>query len=310
MVGVLSEKPWWGELEGKPIIIAHRCGCGEAPENTISAVLHSLNSGAKIVQLEVLPARDGTPMVAQSDDLQRLTGQDIKLSETMPNEIPSLVDNIPSYLPGMVKEINTTEYKAEGRQIPTLASVLKVFKETDVNEQAALFVEPFVFDEGFIARVAQDVNEAGVGQRVIVGHPFSAKIQSKIMEAFPDSEILLTLSQCLWLGILFRIGFLSRDRVPKNRVLNINYPSGTLTENVLKLFPIFSLIRYFFIITNFLLGFLVFRKNFVEFVQSEGCPISAFVVNDEKSWQELLRLGVRAIMTDIPKQGVDFLNRQ
>eukprot|EP01024_Parvocaulis_polyphysoides_P016164 TRINITY_DN17171_c0_g2_i1.p1 TRINITY_DN17171_c0_g2~~TRINITY_DN17171_c0_g2_i1.p1 ORF type:complete len:365 (-),score=34.42 TRINITY_DN17171_c0_g2_i1:899-1993(-) len=215
---------WWGDINSKPIIVAHRCGCGEAPENTTISCQQAITAGSSIIQVEVIPAKDGTPMVAQSDDLTRLTGKELKMSQLSVEEIPPLQQKISSFIPGLFPDLDTTNFSKENIYIPTLKSLLEAFVEADTDKKCALFVEPFVYDVKFIAKVAQVINEVGIGDRIIVGHPREATIQKKIIEIFPESQILLTMNQCLWMGFLFRLGFFPPEKVPKNRVINVFYP--------------------------------------------------------------------------------------
>eukprot|EP01024_Parvocaulis_polyphysoides_P016167 TRINITY_DN17171_c0_g2_i5.p1 TRINITY_DN17171_c0_g2~~TRINITY_DN17171_c0_g2_i5.p1 ORF type:complete len:310 (-),score=50.73 TRINITY_DN17171_c0_g2_i5:1164-2093(-) len=298
---------WWGDINSKPIIVAHRCGCGEAPENTTISCQQAITAGSSIIQVEVIPAKDGTPMVAQSDDLTRLTGKELKMSQLSVEEIPPLQQKISSFIPGLFPDLDTTNFSKENIYIPTLKSLLEAFVEADTDKKCALFVEPFVYDVKFIAKVAQVINEVGIGDRIIVGHPREATIQKKIIEIFPESQILLTMNQCLWMGFLFRLGFFPPEKVPKNRVINVFYPVKDFQSALKKVVPL--LFFYVFILLGFLAKLLIFKKDFVEFVQKNGCPITAFVINSEEDWQKLSDLGVRGILTDYPQKCKQFLDK-
>eukprot|EP01025_Chloroclados_australasicus_P019910 TRINITY_DN2093_c0_g1_i2.p1 TRINITY_DN2093_c0_g1~~TRINITY_DN2093_c0_g1_i2.p1 ORF type:complete len:433 (+),score=21.81 TRINITY_DN2093_c0_g1_i2:1298-2596(+) len=300
-----SQKPWWGDVKGKPVVIAHRAGCGEAPENTIAALRHSLRQGASIVQVEVVKTKDGTPIIAQSDNLYRLTGENKNISELTIDEIPPLADKIPPYMDICV-EIDTTDQDEDGKKIPSLRSFLKAFAEEDKDKKAALFVEPFKLDKELIARIAQDINEVGIGSRVIVGHPFDDKIQDLCIQAFPDAEILLTFPQIVRLGVMYFFGLLSSDKVPRNRVINCFFKIKRKAEMTNKL-PF--MVKLFLSFMIFLLSLFVYRKSFAEFVQQNGCPISFFVLNDEEDWVAAQQLGARAVLTDFPKQCQEFIKK-
>eukprot|EP01023_Acetabularia_acetabulum_P037444 TRINITY_DN3551_c0_g1_i2.p2 TRINITY_DN3551_c0_g1~~TRINITY_DN3551_c0_g1_i2.p2 ORF type:complete len:303 (-),score=54.24 TRINITY_DN3551_c0_g1_i2:1004-1912(-) len=296
---------WWGDVKGKPVIIAHRCGCGEAPENTVTACRQALKNGASIIQVEVMPAKDGTPIVAQQDDLKRLTGKNLKLSELSVKEIPPLQQQYSSYLPGLLPEFDTTKYSEEEIQIPTLKMLLEAFAEADAHQKSMLFVEPFQYDVKFIALIAQDINQVGIGERIIVGHPRDASVQKKIIELFPDSQILLTSNQCLWMAFQFRMGLLGPEKVPQNRVFNMYYPSEDFSEAIRNYVPFLMWILFSFI--GYFSKVLVFQKDFVEFIQKHGCPITAYVVNNEKEWKSLAEMGVKGILTDYPERFKNFL---
>src|SRR5437762_2604182 len=56
-----------------PMLIAHRGGSLEAPENTLSAFRHAIAIGAKYVELDVQLSRDGVLVVIHDETLDRTT---------------------------------------------------------------------------------------------------------------------------------------------------------------------------------------------------------------------------------------------
>ncbi|MDD3620717.1 MAG: glycerophosphodiester phosphodiesterase family protein [Desulfobulbaceae bacterium] len=57
----------------KPLIEAHRGDSSNAPENTLAAFKRALGSGVPSIELDVRPARDGTPMVIHDATVDRTT---------------------------------------------------------------------------------------------------------------------------------------------------------------------------------------------------------------------------------------------
>eukprot|EP01025_Chloroclados_australasicus_P021242 TRINITY_DN2230_c0_g1_i10.p1 TRINITY_DN2230_c0_g1~~TRINITY_DN2230_c0_g1_i10.p1 ORF type:complete len:308 (-),score=20.29 TRINITY_DN2230_c0_g1_i10:1135-2058(-) len=299
------EQPWWGNANGKPAIIAHRAGCGEAPENTIAALKHSLKAGASIISIQVRNTKDGIPIIAQMDGLYRLIGEDKNISELTFDEIPPLADKIIPYV-DITAEIDTTSYDQEGREIPTFKSFLYAFVEADPEKKAALLVEPFQADPKLLARIAFDINTVGISDRVILGNTMKSPIIDLCVDAFPDNMILLSIPQILMLGIMYFFGLLSADKVPKNRAIVCSYKIKRQAEMV-NPWPLGW--RLFYILMVFLLSLFVYRKRFIDFVQKNGCPVSFFILNDEEDWIAVQKLGVRAIMTDYPDKCNQFITR-
>ena len=58
---------------GGPILIAHRGGSLEAPENTLAAFQHAIRVGAQYVELDVQMSSDGALVVIHDDTLDRTT---------------------------------------------------------------------------------------------------------------------------------------------------------------------------------------------------------------------------------------------
>jgi glycerophosphoryl diester phosphodiesterase len=57
-------------------VVAHRCGSGVAPENTLAALRAAVRDGADAVEVDVLPSRDGHPVVHHDERLLRTAGLD------------------------------------------------------------------------------------------------------------------------------------------------------------------------------------------------------------------------------------------
>ena len=58
---------------GQPILIVHRGGSLEAPENTLAAFRHAIELGMSYVELDVQMSRDGELVVIHDETLDRTT---------------------------------------------------------------------------------------------------------------------------------------------------------------------------------------------------------------------------------------------
>ncbi|MDQ3928010.1 MAG: glycerophosphodiester phosphodiesterase, partial [Chloroflexota bacterium] len=56
-----------------PLLIAHRGGSLEVPENTLSAFRHAIRAGMRMVELDVQMARDGELVVIHDETVDRTT---------------------------------------------------------------------------------------------------------------------------------------------------------------------------------------------------------------------------------------------
>jgi len=59
-----------------PRVVAHRCGSAAAPENTLAALRAAVRDCADAVEVDVLPSRDGHPVVHHDERLLRTAGLD------------------------------------------------------------------------------------------------------------------------------------------------------------------------------------------------------------------------------------------
>lgn len=56
-----------------PLLVAHRGGAGDAPENTLQAINKALSNGAEAIWLSVQLSKDGVPILYRPADLSALT---------------------------------------------------------------------------------------------------------------------------------------------------------------------------------------------------------------------------------------------
>jgi glycerophosphoryl diester phosphodiesterase len=62
-----------GHAWAAPMVIAHRGGTGDAPENTLAAIRSSLQNGADAIWITVQMSSDGVPVLYRSADVSTLT---------------------------------------------------------------------------------------------------------------------------------------------------------------------------------------------------------------------------------------------
>lgn len=68
--------PWDDAKCGRPMVMSHRAGGNEAPENTLAALRHAEKAGSRVMQMDILPTADGTPVVFHDINMKRATGVD------------------------------------------------------------------------------------------------------------------------------------------------------------------------------------------------------------------------------------------
>lgn len=115
--------PWRGTAS-TPLIVSHRAGGNEAPENTIAALRAAQKAGSRVMQMDVLLSEDGIPVVFHDKQLKRATGIDKTINTVPAAELPFLKEHLPALLDEKVV-INTRDFGAPGYTIPTLHQLLE-----------------------------------------------------------------------------------------------------------------------------------------------------------------------------------------
>ncbi|VVD94352.1 Glycerophosphodiester phosphodiesterase [Pandoraea iniqua] len=67
--------------QASPLIVAHRGGTGDTPENTVQAFTNALQNGAQALWMTVQVTRDGVPVMYRPADLSALTDGKGKLAD-------------------------------------------------------------------------------------------------------------------------------------------------------------------------------------------------------------------------------------
>jgi len=101
-----------------PLVLAHRGGAREAPENTLLALHHAVGSGADGIELDVRLAADGTAIVFHDEDLQRFASPARTRLQGA-----SRIDELPSS-ELLAADLGRRRRRFRGTRIPTLAEAL------------------------------------------------------------------------------------------------------------------------------------------------------------------------------------------
>lgn len=101
-----------------PAVIAHRGFAGVAPENTIAAVRLAADRGASMVEIDVQPAADGTPVVVHDERLGgRRDGRPLTDATGRVWETP-------------LEDVLAAEVLGSGETVPTLSALLEALPPT------------------------------------------------------------------------------------------------------------------------------------------------------------------------------------
>ncbi len=102
-----------------PLIVAHRGGTGDFPENTAVAITHAVENGAGAVWLTVQLSRDGVPVLYRPKDLSALSDRSGPVSALTAADLAAV--NV-GY--SFKAKDGTTPFRSTAATVPTLASAL------------------------------------------------------------------------------------------------------------------------------------------------------------------------------------------
>ena len=156
-----------------PLIIAHRGGALEAPENTMPAFEHGLKVGADWLELDVTLSADGEVVVIHDDTLERTTDGEGAVSAQPLAALRALDAGRPTWTDAQKERlalfnVPLPEFgdRFAGTPVPTLAEVLKL-------PGARIMIEMKKVPPQQVRELAQKtvaaVADAGAHDRVILG---------------------------------------------------------------------------------------------------------------------------------------------
>jgi glycerophosphoryl diester phosphodiesterase len=108
----------------EPMIIAHRAGTGDFPENTVLAISNAVASGVDGVWLTVQVSSDGVPVLYRPADLAALTDGAGPVSSKTAEQLQQLNAGWNFTAPGDFPENTGHPYRQEPTPIPTLEQAI------------------------------------------------------------------------------------------------------------------------------------------------------------------------------------------
>lgn len=128
----LGPKPPFAGVNG-PLIIAHRGGSLEAPENTLAAIRHAVAAGSDWQEIDVTLSADDQVVVIHDDTVDRTTDGHGPVGDKPLSELKRLCAGRPTWSPaglerlaalGVQPQVFAERYSAE--RIPLLSEVLAI----------------------------------------------------------------------------------------------------------------------------------------------------------------------------------------
>ena len=185
-------KPPVFRRDGRPILIGHRGGSLEVPENTMAAFRHSRDLGLDWFELDVRLASDG-PVVCHDEHLRRVAqGNPMTVGHSSLSELRSV--NVGSPVPS---DYAQTQLRELGLPIPNFGDAFPEERIPTLGEalsladQIGIMVEMKAGDYGtaLADETVASIRASGVEERVLVGS-FDVDLIDRVSELASELSLI------------------------------------------------------------------------------------------------------------------------
>ncbi len=125
----------------KPLVLAHRGGGNEAPENSISAFANMEKLGFKYIETDAHASRDGVVILFHDNDLSRTTNSSGKISRLSWKQISQVADesgNTPMKLADVLERFPDVVLNVDAKEFSVVPHLARVIKEHNAVARISL----------------------------------------------------------------------------------------------------------------------------------------------------------------------------
>lgn len=268
----ISDHPFF-RPDDQLLVIAHRGGAGERPENTMIAFQHAVDIGVDALEMDVHSSSDGVLVVIHDDTVDRTTNGSGRVSDLPFAELQAL-DAGYNWSPA---ETESVEYPFRGgdAKIPAFEEVLTAFPDMrmviEIKQETPSIVQP----------LCDLLRAHNVQQQVIVGSFHPAALYA-FREVCPEVATSAVEEEIRPFFILNQVG-LTRAYAPSMHAFQVPEYSGSLH---------------------------VVTQSFVDSAHAHNIAVQTWTINDEAGMRRMIELGVNGIITDYPTRLIALLGRE
>ncbi|KAF8791969.1 Lysophospholipase D GDPD1 like protein [Argiope bruennichi] len=270
--------------------ISHRGGAGEYTENTISAFENAVKQGTDMLEIDLHLTKDEKVVVSHDNNLFRVTGIDVNISDSNYKDLPLLKCH-------MNKDLCKGDSGKE-KKIPLLRDVFEKFPRIAIN------IDIKVNNDILISKVNDLIKEYN-RENITVWGNFSNDVTKKCYNLNPQIPIYFSAKRVLFLVFLTYNGLL--PFVPlRESCLELLMPSVILKNPSMMI----SRDKFWSPYLVWLIDKLLMRKALFDHLSKRGIQTYLWVLNDDEDFERALELGATGIMTDYPTKLRKFLDKK
>lgn len=253
----------------RPLVMAHRGGAGEWPENTLYAFRRASELGVDVLEIDMHATADGALVIIHDSSLERTTDGHGLVKATTLAQLKTY-DAAYRWSPDGGRSF---PLRGQGVTVPTLQEVFAAMPDMrfniDIKQAEPSLVKPF----------CRALRESGMESKVMV-----ASFKSETLEEFRGecAEVATSASTSDVLKYLALDAFgMEAARHQTARALQV---------------------------PEYAFGRRILSREFVEAAHRNRLEVHAWTINDEASLRRMLEIGVDGIITDYPARLLRMLD--
>lgn len=170
----MSNRLW--KIGEKPVVIAHRAGGNEAPENSIVAVRNMQEKGFKYIETDLYATSDGVVILHHDPELDRTTDGTGKISDYTWAELSKVTDesgNRLMRLDEVLEEFPDLIFNMDSKENSVVRPLIRTLQRQGGIDQVSLssFSEMRLkFLRSQLPGVKSSLGTAAIGQLVLAAH--------------------------------------------------------------------------------------------------------------------------------------------
>jgi glycerophosphoryl diester phosphodiesterase len=156
------------------LIIGHRGGSGDLPENTISAFQKAIDLKLNMIELDVHLTRDGEVVIHHDTDVSRQTGRNGRIGRIGEMSLSEL------------RELDFAAYKKDHHQFERIVTLEELFQMIPPEISVNIEIKNYSWrKDDLAARVIERIREAGREKTVLVS-AYDHILLKEVHELAPD----------------------------------------------------------------------------------------------------------------------------
>nr|XP_006825319.1 PREDICTED: glycerophosphodiester phosphodiesterase domain-containing protein 1-like [Saccoglossus kowalevskii] len=258
------------EIKFKPRVIGHRGG-------EFEICITGVKAGVEMLELDCQLTKDEQVVVCHDNDLERIAGYDMLVSDTDYEDLPPMKQNLHVSFSKGVKKITCAQ---------------KISRVVDGISQT------FLSNCDCLMQVSDLVKEYKREEITVWGNA-NQQIVDKCYKQNPLIPVMFSMRKVVTTTVFFYLGVLPFLPI-KASFIEIPMPM---------IFKKFVDIDTKYALLISIMDTLLMSKQLFQHLNKRGIQVYVWVLNEEKEWERALDLGATGIMTDYPTHLKEFMRK-